>query len=166
MVKIGRFKELIGTPRNNRIRGRDLQIIYGLQGNDKLSAARGSAAGAEATILVGGSGGDRYKAANRTTTIILENGVSSSDTLIARRIGFNRDTSFVGEIDSRHLILGDITFGQAVIVLDWRKADQQLGTFAAILIMAKRYSRPCDSGIVRTSERAKRARTVERTEVV
>lgn len=130
MVKIGRFKELIGTPRNNRIRGRDLQIIYGLQGNDKLSAARGSAAGAEATILVGGSGGDRYKAANRTTTIILENGVSSSDTLIARRIGFNRDTSFVGEIDSRHLILGDITFGQAVIVLDWRKADQQLGTFA------------------------------------
>ena len=40
------------------------------------------------------------------------------------------------------------------------------GNQPAILIMAKRYSRPCDSGIVRTSERAKRARTVERTEVV
>lgn len=128
-MTVGQFEELIGTDRNNRLKGRDLEIVYGLQGKDRLSARRGPVNGDAATILVGGSGGDRYKAANRTTTIVLENGTSSSDVLTARRIGLTRDTSFVGEIDGRHLLLGDILSNQYVIVLDWRKANQQLGKF-------------------------------------
>lgn len=136
-MTVGRFKEKLGTIRNNRIKGRDLEILYGLQGNDRLSSRRGSATRDVATILVGGSGGDRYKAAKKSTTIVLENGGSTADILVAKGIGFNRETSFVAEIDGRHLVASDTASGQSVILLDWQAPSQQIGTF---VLSGGRYS--------------------------
>ena len=121
------FREIKGNSRNNRLRGGDREILYGLAGNDTLISKTGSSIeGLETTILAGGTGNDTHKLGRRATTLILENGRSRRDTVVARGIGLDANSSFAVEVDNRHLYAGDERSGQYVFLLDWRKPKNRI----------------------------------------
>lgn len=128
-MTIGFFTEVLGTDSNDNITGSDLQIIYSLKGDDNLSSSFGSLSeGEDSTFLIGGSGADRYTVENNSSIAILDNGNSSNDILNVSGIGFNRDTSFLAEIDSRHLYIGDILSNQYVLLIDWQQPQNRIET--------------------------------------
>ena len=124
---------LIGSPFDDdnsfNLRAENLDIIYGLEGNDSLSTADGFTAGDRA-ILVGGADDDDYLLRNDSSVVILDNGDSSGeDTLIAEGIGFNKLTTFALTIDDRHLYAFDIDSDQYVLLIDWQKTENQIESF-------------------------------------
>lgn len=126
-MTIGNLSERIGNSKKNRIKSTDGEIVYGLAGHDKLVSKNGSSIeGDETSVLVGGSDNDTYKAGKRKTTVVLDNGKSKKDTLTARGIGLNFDTSFVVEVENRHLYAGDRRSGQYVVLLDWQKSKHRI----------------------------------------
>lgn len=100
MITIGNFNEVLGNTGANNLVGSDLDALYGLAGNDTLSAVENT----EDAILLGGSGDDTYEASNNSTLIVVENGNDDNDVGITSGIGFFKDTSFSLEVDEgRHL---------------------------------------------------------------
>lgn len=129
-VMIGNFTEVIGNSNDNTLNGLDLQIVFGLAGDDSLSSSVGSLAGGEeTTILVGGSGDDEYQIAGNSTAIIFENGNSSQDVAIATGLSINSDTSFIAEIDNRHLYVGNPESDQYAILVDWQEPENRIESF-------------------------------------
>lgn len=128
--QIGRLQEVLGTVANDRIRSRNRQIAYGRSGNDRLTATADPLLGARsATLLVGGFGDDTYIASRNGLTAILDAGSDSdSNKLVASGIGVRRETSFVMDIDGRHLLAADTDSNQIVIALDWRRRGNRLKT--------------------------------------
>lgn len=123
MVAIGNFNEVLGNRGNNNLIASDLDALYGLAGNDTLSAEENT----EDAIIVGGSGDDVYEASNNSTLIVLENGDSDNDLGKASGVGFLKDTSFSLEIDEgRHLYFGDTASNQYLLVLDWQTPENQI----------------------------------------
>ena len=82
--KLGNLTEVILTTEQDRQSGKDLEILYGLAGNDFLGAVDGATTenDGDATVLVGGSGGDHYDTNNLSTAIIIENGNSDRDVFL------------------------------------------------------------------------------------
>ncbi|MDJ0744649.1 MAG: peptidylprolyl isomerase [Xenococcaceae cyanobacterium MO_167.B27] len=114
----------------NILNALDLQIVFGLAGDDSLSSAVGLLPGGEeTTILVGGSGNDEYRLSGNSTAIIFENGNSSQDVAIATDLTISTDTSFIAEIDNRHLYLGDLQSDQYAILVDWQEPENRIETF-------------------------------------
>ncbi len=129
-VMIGNFTEVIGNSNDNILNGLDLQIVFGLAGDDSLSSSVGLLPGGEeTTILVGGSADDQYQIAGNSTAIIFENGNSSQDVAIATGLSINSDTSFIAEIDDRHLYVGDLQSDQYAILVDWQEPENRIETF-------------------------------------
>lgn len=97
-------------------------IAYGLGGDDTLLTSIGNIGETRNnfSILVGGSGADQFIVANNSTAIILDNGNSAGDVLVATGIGINSNTTETIEIDNRHLFAYDTASGQSFILLDWQ----------------------------------------------
>jgi hypothetical protein len=129
MSRIGQFKEVIGSFRDDLIKARDREVAYGRAGNDRLVAVTDPLLGTQsASVLVGGSGSDTYVAAKRGVTVIFDNGKGDeSNTVVAKGIGLRRRSSFVLEVDNRHLLAGDTQSGQIVIAIDWKKPRNRIG---------------------------------------
>ncbi|MDJ0533793.1 MAG: hypothetical protein QNJ70_15105 [Xenococcaceae cyanobacterium MO_207.B15] len=132
-MTIGNFSEILGNEEDNNLVGSDLDILYGLQGDDTLTTVEGSLPEGEATtILVGGSGDDVYQANDNSTTIFIENGNSDNDVAQITGIGFLRDTSFALQIDNgRHLYVGDTESDQYALFIDWQEPENRIETFEA-----------------------------------
>ena len=143
---IGNFSARVGTGFDlgiagfDSISGSDLEILYALDSDDVLNSAFTLAGGelpngASTTILSGGSGNDEYQISNNSTAIIYEGLYSDDSNFLITTIGDNRsgiglekETSFVAQIENRHLYLGDTASNQYVIVLDWQN-DGAIETF-------------------------------------
>jgi hypothetical protein len=100
-------------------------------------------------LFIGGSGNDTYVLANNSEVIVAEYGSSASDVLVATGMGLNSTTTFVFTIDNRHLAAADTQTGQAVFVLDWQLAANQIetivladGTFSFAQIQSAVFSSP------------------------
>ena len=132
-MTIGNFSEIVDLDEVNNLDGSDLEILYGLQGNDILTTVEGSLPeGAATTILVGGSGDDVYWANDNSATIVIENGNSDNDVARTSGIGFFKDTSFSLEIDNgRHLFVGDTESDQYALFVDWQEPENRIETFEA-----------------------------------
>lgn len=139
MKRIGNLKEVLGTSANDRIKVGHRQIAYGSAGNDRLTAVTDPLLGIQsASLLVGGIGEDTYIASRKGLTVLLDAGESNgSNTVVAKGIGLSRQTSFVMDVDNRHLLAGDTSSGQIVIALDWKKPGNR---FRSLELADGRYS--------------------------
>ncbi|MDJ0533796.1 MAG: hypothetical protein QNJ70_15120 [Xenococcaceae cyanobacterium MO_207.B15] len=133
MLTIGYFREILGSQDVDNLVGSDLEILYGLQGNDILTTVEGSLPyGIATTIVVGGSGDDVYQANDNSTIFAIENGNTDNDVARTSGIGFLKDTSFSLEIDNgRHLFVGDIESNQYALFVDWQEPENRIETFEA-----------------------------------
>ncbi len=132
------FVELVGTDIRDSISGNDLEIVYGLQGDDILNSYPNFSGGnlsdgGETTILVGGSGENDYQLRPNSTAIVLENGAGEGNilwtTIQSPGVGLEKATSFFIEIDNRHLYLGDRASNQRAILIDWQETANQIESF-------------------------------------
>ena len=132
-MTIGYFREILGSQDVDNLVGSDLEILYGLQGNDILTTVEGSLPyGIATTIVVGGSGNDVYQANDNSTIFVIENGNTDNDVAQTSGIGFLKDTSFSLEIDNgRHLFVGDIESNQYALFVDWQEPENRIETFEA-----------------------------------
>ena len=143
-MTIGNFTELygigldFGTAGYDSISGADLQVVYALDGDDSLNSTTtfsgGNLPDGKATIvLVGGTGRNSYQVRNNSTAIVIENDNDSNNilwtTIGSSGISLEKETSFVAEIDNRHLYMGDTATNQSVILIDWQQPANQIETF-------------------------------------
>ena len=143
-MTIGNFTELygigldFGTAGYDSISGADLQVVYALDGDDSLNSTTtfsgGNLLNGKATIvLVGGTGRNSYQVRNNSTAIVIENDNDSNNilwtTIGSSGISLEKETSFVAEIDNRHLYMGDTATNQSVILIDWQQPANQIETF-------------------------------------
>ena len=143
-MTIGNFTEVLGQVSDfgitefDSISGSDLQIIYGLDGDDNLNSTLTFAQaplekGFSTIILVGGSGRNNYQIRNNSVAIAIEN-KGDDDNILWTTIGSDglsllKETSFVATIDGHHLYLGDTVTNQYAILIDWQQPDNQIETF-------------------------------------
>ena len=137
-MTVGNFTEVIGAEGFDSISGSDLEVVYALDGNDVLNSpptffGGGLPEGAATTILVGGSGSNSYQIRNGSTGIVIENS-NSPDNLLWTTIGspgisLENSSSFVAEIENRHLYLGNTESDQYIILIDWQEPKNQIETF-------------------------------------
>ena len=132
--QIGNLTEIVGTVNSEEIKGKDLEIVYGLEGNDLLKSANGSTTEntPDATVLVGGSGNDHYDTIDESTAIIIENGNDDNDLFHGTDIKFFSETSYILEIENRHLLIGDRSTGQSGIIIDWQNLENRIENFTSI----------------------------------
>ena len=132
--QIGNLTEIAGTVNNDEIDGKDLEIVYGLAGDDLLKSADGSTTdnSDNTTVLVGGSGNDHYDTIDESTAIIIENGNSDNDIFHGTDIKFFSETSYILEIENRHLLIGDRSSGQSGIIIDWQVPENRIENFPAV----------------------------------
>ena len=143
-MTIGNFAELLGNVSDfgitgfDSISGADLQIVYGLDGDDNLNStvtlSGGNLPDGKATvILVGGTGRNNYQVRNNSTAIVIENDNNSNNilwtTIGSTGLSLEKETSFVAEIDNRHLYFGDTVTDQYVILIDWQQPANQIESF-------------------------------------
>ena len=132
--QIGNLTEIVGTVNSEEIKGKDLEIVYGLEGNDLLKSADGSTTEntADATVLVGGSGNDHYDTIDGSTAIIIESGNDDNDIFHGTDIRLFSETSYILEIENRHLLIGDRSTGQSGIIIDWQNLENRIENFTSI----------------------------------
>ena len=143
-MTIGNFVEVLGRVSDfgitgfDSISGADLQIIYGLDGDDNLNSTATLAGedfpdGKATIILVGGTGRNNYQIRRNSTAIAIENN-NNDDNILWTTIGstglsLEKETSFVAQIDNRHLYMGDTVTDQYIILIDWQQPANQIETF-------------------------------------
>lgn len=133
-MTVGNFTELYGIGGDlssvgfDSITGADSQIVYALDGDDSLKSNFGIT-----TILVGGTGRNRYNVTVNSTAIIIENDNDSDNilwtTISSSGISLEKETSFVSVIDNRHLYLGDTATNQYAILIDWQEPANRIESF-------------------------------------
>jgi len=136
MARVAKYKEFRGTSGNDFLKVKDRRIAYGSLGDDTLEAKTDRLLGQKTSaILVGGFGSDRYFAAKRGVTVIIdrgntvdENGDEVDDTLTLGGIGLRRNTSFVMDVDNRHLLAFDTKSRQLAVIVDWKLQQNQIET--------------------------------------
>ena len=131
MFTIGNFNEVLGNRGANNLIASDLDAVFGLAGNDTLSATEdGLSAERTTSILIGGSGEDLYQTENNSGAIILENARSNNDIFQSSGINFGQDSFISLEIDEeRHLIIGDTDTNQRALLIDWQLPENRIETF-------------------------------------
>lgn len=117
-MTVGNFTENIGTSSADNLSAQDLQILYGLNGNDSLTASLGVFNADFVVAGVGGPGDDTYTVRDDNTLFVFENLNSGSDSITATGIGFNSATSESLTIEGRHILIRDSTSNQEVILID------------------------------------------------
>jgi len=119
-----RFSENVGTSGNNQFTGANLNIYFGLGGNDTFTAQAGLP---NSATFFGGNGDDTYRAGLNSSIIVSDTG--GNDRIIATGIRAYGSNSFGAEIDGRHLLITDTSTSQSVIILDWRDPARRIETF-------------------------------------
>ncbi len=115
-MTVGNLKPVVGTQFSDDLEGNNLEIVYGLKGNDLLSTSTGS----NPVGLLGGEGDDEYLVRDNSFTVILETGNSNGDTIIAPEYEMNGENTYSLTIDNRHLYTADLDTGTYALILDWR----------------------------------------------
>jgi hypothetical protein len=133
MARVGKYRENLGSLTDDFLKVRDRQIGYASAGNDTLTAKTDPLLGIKTSaILVGGFGFDRYFAAKRGMTVVIDRGSaddqdgSVDDILTMSGIGLRRNTSFLMDVDNRHLLVFDTKSQQAVVIVDWKSQQNQI----------------------------------------
>jgi|GEM_PF-6407509 len=135
-MTVGNFSELIGSEEFDDLVGSNLNIVYGLQGDDILASLPGSSGSLTTTILVGGLGNDSYQINNNSLNIIIENGNDNNDQIQTNGISIdinNLDSLLFAQVDNdRHLYLGDTGTNQYVLLIDWQDSDKSIENFISV----------------------------------
>lgn len=123
MAKVGNLKEVIGTQDSDRLLVENKKIAYGLAQNDYLESTPDFLLGSgSASFLVGGTGDDTYKLGREGMAVVMDGGKRRDlDLINATGIGIGKQSSYILDIDNRHLMAIDINTGQSVLVVDWKK---------------------------------------------
>lgn len=135
-MTIGNFNEVIGSDGFDSIRAEeDVSVVYGVDDGDNLTSSLND--DDPTSILVGGAGDNNYVIfAGDSTSFILEN--SDSENILFANIGISASgsgislentSSFIAEIDDRHLYLGDTAGDRYVVIFDWQLPENQIETF-------------------------------------
>lgn len=152
-MTVGNFTPFLGTLNDDPLKsffaldntdalsGQNLEIVYGLLGQDVLDLSPDVTADAP-VILVGGFGGDEYALLNNSDdgeqfAIIFDNGNSESvtpddseaDVLIAEGLDFGGEDGFLTVDNGRHLYLFAPVTDQYVLLLDWQSPENQIESF-------------------------------------
>lgn len=117
-MTVGNFNEIVGTLGTDTLGGQDLQILYGLNGNDSLTANLGVLGIDKVIFAVGGAGNDTYTVRDNATLFVLENGNSASDSIVATGIGLNGGSAEFLTIEGRHILIRDTTSNQEILLLN------------------------------------------------
>ncbi|KAI9134875.1 VWD domain-containing protein [Acaryochloris sp. CCMEE 5410] len=128
-MTVGNFNEVNGTNGVDNLTGQDLQILYGLNGDDSLTANTGVAGADQVVWAVGGDGNDTYTVNNNTTLIVQEDGNSGADSIIARGISLNGANTEAVTIEGRHLLVRDLVTDQQVLIVDGEVQANRLESF-------------------------------------
>ena len=134
-MTVGIFSTVLGTQLNdidNEFEGNNLEIVYGLGGNDSASLEaiineQGELEEGVAFFL-GGEGDDSYSVGSNSYAIILETGDSGGDTLFAPNLKINGDNTYGLTIDNRHLYFADLDTDTYILLLDWQ-SETVIDTF-------------------------------------
>lgn len=102
------------------LEGNNLEIVYGLLGNDNLSTNKDLTSSDEGVVLLGGQGDDQYLVKNDSFAVILETGNSNRDTLIMTGYKIDGDNTYSLIVDSRHLYTFDLDTETYGLILDWQ----------------------------------------------
>jgi hypothetical protein len=123
--------EKIGSQGNDSLSGLDLEIVYGLQGNDTFAPGRATAITSEADpIFVGGQGRDRYIVNNNFQSILVfDAGNSDGDVIEASGIDLNNSNTAVIEYFDRSLYIFDTFNQQYIFILDWKNPEHKIEEF-------------------------------------
>ena len=113
---------ILGTIGNDQLSGRDMDDVYGLQGDDVLTSEPFNSLGVG---LFGGSGNDTYNLGYGTTTTIIEAGNSSDDRLIAAFSGSSSEFQYF-QLDNRHLVAFDDFSNTTIVVVDWKDEENRI----------------------------------------
>ena len=139
--------DIIGTPGNDTLTGSNLDFIYGLAGDDLLSLSEDITSNSLENIalsgqintqitpqsfLFGGSGSDTYLSRNNVQTFVLENGNSSSDTLVTESITLSDPNSVFFEFDNRHLVMQNNLTGESLLLIDWQNPENRIENFTSM----------------------------------
>ena len=126
-MTVGNFSTVLGTQLNdidNEFEGNNLEIVYGLGGNDSasLEAIINEQGELEEGVafFVGGEGDDSYSVGSNSSAVILETGDSGGDTLFAPNLKINGDNTYGLTIDNRHLYFADLDADTYILLLDWQ----------------------------------------------
>ena len=102
------------------LEGNNLEIVYGLLGNDNLSTNKDLTSSDEGVVLLGGQGDDQYLVRNDSFAVILETGNSNRDTLTMSGYKIDGDNTYSLIVDSRHLYTFDLDTDTFALILDWQ----------------------------------------------
>jgi hypothetical protein len=118
-MTVGNLKPVLGTQFSDGLDGNNLEIVYGLKGNDDLSPNYELTAN-EPVILLGGEGDDTYYVSDNSFAVILETGNSNGDSIYAPGYKINGENTYSLTIDNRHLYTADLDTSTYALILDWR----------------------------------------------
>ncbi|MEL6494237.1 MAG: hypothetical protein AAFQ41_03830 [Cyanobacteria bacterium J06623_7] len=108
---------------NSRLLANNLDLLYGLTGDDNLSVSPDFTLN-DVAILVGGLGNDQYIVPPNSTVVIADNGLGSdTDTIFAS--GLSGNSSFF-TIDNRHLYVFDEVTDTYLLILDYEAPENQI----------------------------------------
>jgi len=110
---------LVGTTGNDSVVGMTNSFYFGLDGDDVFE----SGYNADYQAFIGGQGDDYYLMNSPGAMTIADGGNSSGDTLEISGISVSSLSSYVAEIDSRHLVAFDLDAGQSVYLIDWNEPE-------------------------------------------
>lgn len=118
------YSRVVGTFGADTLTARaDYQILFGLQGNDRLSGP-----GGVVSWLVGGSGADRYDIDMAGVTTIQDAGSSANDLLVDSSGLLTNASTTYATIDSRHLVAVTAA-GNGIILMDWATPQNKIESF-------------------------------------
>ena len=120
-MTLGNFSIKYGTTGNDTLSGSSLQAIFGLAGNDRLTA--GGTAISGASVLAGGLGDDTYVIPAGQGAIILESGGTDSVTF---PFSTTSSTGYLYTIDNRHLVIGDTATNSFAVIIDWQNSANRI----------------------------------------
>jgi len=106
---------LVGTHGNDTLTSQAANLVFGLNGDDRLESVRGTPGG-EVVVLNGGHGNDTY-IINASVTQITD--TSGHDVIY---LPAPESTYFAGFVDGRHLVLQNQWDGHSVLVMDYKGA--------------------------------------------
>jgi hypothetical protein len=120
-MALGNFSIKNGTSGNDNLSANSLQAVFGLAGNDRLTAGGNLSGGAG--VLAGGLGDDTYIIPTGKGGIILDSG--GNDTVIFP-FSSTSQTGYFYTVDNRHLVIGDSSTSTFGVIADWRNSVNQV----------------------------------------
>lgn len=127
-MTVGNLSQNVGSTGNDNFSQTVGRVNYGLQGNDSFAISPSTSPTVdEVAVFVGGSGSDTYSpGGSNVTTIILENGNSSGDSIFWPAFAGGAADGSIAQIDGRHLFVADNTLQQYALIIDWQSPSNRI----------------------------------------